>query len=251
MRILVLDIETAPSMAYVWGLWNENIPLERVIEQGYILSWAGKFVGEREVHAYCRLDDYGDMLAELWALLDEADVVVTYNGDKFDVPHINRSFLEIGLSPPSPYKTVDLLKTVRNRFKFQSNKLAFVAKALGIGAKDNPGGFKTWIGCMNDDEASYAALVKYNKKDVVLTEKLYKKVLPWIKSHPNHGLYDGKTKCSCPNCGSTNLQKRGLSHTKSFIYQRYVCNKCGSWSRAPRPLKDSRKDLAVVLTKEN
>src|SRR3546814_6332122 len=54
-----------------------------------------------------RTDDDVDITAKLIALLDEADVVIGQNSDRFDLPTINGRALVAGLKPPSPYKTVD------------------------------------------------------------------------------------------------------------------------------------------------
>lgn len=249
MKLLFLDIETAPALASVWGLFKENIPLDRLIESGYTLCWAAKWQGERDVYfSSIHEKSVPKMLAGIRDLLNEADAVVTYNGDRFDLPTLNREFIKYGILPPSPYKKIDVLKTVRQQFRFQSNKLAFVAEELGLGSKADTGGYATWVGCMDGDEKSWTKMEKYNKQDVKLLEKLYLKVLPWIKNHPNVGLYNVKSKCSCPNCGSTNLQKRGTSHSKTFRYQRYVCNKCGAWSRERMPF---RIPVPPLLIKEN
>ena len=138
--------------------------------------------------------------------LDAADAVVHYNGTKFDIPTINREFIEYGFGPPSPYKHIDLLFTVKRRFRFQSNKLEFVAKKLKIGKKMEHEGHQLWIDCtINHDSSAWAKMREYNRQDVLLTEKLYDKLLPWIQSHPNHNLYSDGTKELCPQCGNPHL----------------------------------------------
>jgi hypothetical protein len=245
MRILVLDIETRPNLAHVWRLFDENIPLDRLLVEGGMLCFAAKFLGDKAVVSSSLQDGEFTMASVLWMLLEEADAVVTYNGDRFDIPHINRLFLSQGIKPPAPYKKIDLLKTVRNQFKFASNKLEFVCKELGLGGKVDNGGYDTWLGCMNNDPAAWAKMIKYNKKDVVLTEKLYRHILPWIKNHPNAGMYRELDRPRCPNCGSHHVQMRGTATTKTGHYQRYKCKSCGTWSRARTMLKENKKSLLV------
>lgn len=149
MKILLLDIETAPNRVYAWGLWDQNIATNQVEETGYVLCWAAKWIGDKTMHFYSVKDSTPlRMLREIHKLLDEADVVVHYNGLKFDIPTLNKEFIKAGLRPPAPYKQVDLLQVAKRAFRFESNKLAFVAESLKIGAKVKHAGFKLWVDCM-------------------------------------------------------------------------------------------------------
>jgi DNA polymerase elongation subunit (family B) len=229
MKILLLDIETAPSLAYVWGLWDENVPLDRLIESGYMLCWSAKWLGEKEIFFSSKYKrSTRQMLKPLHKLLDEADAVVHYNGKRFDIPHINREFLLQGLPPPSPYKQIDLLETVKRQFKFVSNKLQHVSVELGLEGKTKHDGFSLWIGCMEGKKESWDDMETYNIQDTVLLEKVYNKLLPWVKGHTNYSMYN-PTKLVCPHCGSTNHQKRGFTFTIASKFQRYQCKDCKTW----------------------
>lgn len=239
MKILLLDIETAPNTAYVWGLFKENIPLARLVETGYVMCWSAKWLGEDKVmfdSVHNNLPD--NMLYNIHALLDEADAVIHYNGTRFDIPILNREFLLYGMTPPAPYKQIDLLKVARNQFKFTSNKLDHVAQELGVGKKVEHIGFDLWIRCMNHEEEAWKMMEEYNKHDVVLLEKVYEKLKPWIKGHANHNLYtsvDGV----CPNCGGSKYHKRGFYYSSNRKYQRLKCNGCGTWFRSSKCEKNS------------
>ena len=232
MKLLTLDIETSPAIGYFWGLHKVYIQPEQVIEPTRMLCFAAKWVGERGI-VYSSEFHSGQeqMLADLWALLDEADGVIHYNGTSFDLPHINREFLLAGMGPPSPYAQIDLWRTVRSQFKFMSNKLDSVAQRLEIGSKAGHEGFDLWKRCLDGDEAAWGRMKRYNIQDVKLTEALYTELRPWIKSHPSHNLVSGEDH-SCPTCGSTNLVKRGLQRTKVSAFQRYQCGECHSYSRS-------------------
>lgn len=232
MKILLLDIETAPNTAYVWGLFKENIPLARLIDSGYVLSWSAKWLGQEEVmFDSLNRSSKKRMLRGIYDLLEEADAVIHYNGTKFDIPTLNKEFVLEGMNPPATCRQIDLLKTVRSQFRFPSNKLDYVVKALKIGEKVKHVGFEMWIACMNGDEKAWNDLEEYNRGDVIVLEKLYYKLLPWIKNHPNVGLHDGKQD-ACPNCGGHHLERRGFSFTAAGKFQRYQCKDCGTWSRA-------------------
>jgi DNA polymerase elongation subunit (family B) len=194
-----------------------------------MLSFAAKWHGTKRIFFE---DERSDMLTPLWDLLDQADAVVHYNGKSFDIPHINREFLLAGMGPPSPYAQIDLYHTVRSQFRFLSNKLDSVSEALALGRKDSHEGFDLWVACLAGDEKAWARMKRYNIQDVRLTDKLYERLLPWIKAHPNVSLIDGKVLHSCPKCGGPNLQRRGFAYTKVSVFQQWQCQDCGSYSRS-------------------
>ena len=233
MKILVLDIETAPHLVYSWGLWNQNIPIARLVKPGYTMCWSAKFVGSQEgFSSDIFTHDAKTMLSYIHHLLSEADGVVTYNGDRFDLPQLNRGFVEIGLPRPAAYKKVDLYKTVKKNFKFASNKLTYVCDALGLDNKTPHKGMELWTGCMNGDPESWKQMLEYNQQDVVITEQLYHTLLPWIDGHPNFVLHqDVKDVLRCPKCGSKHIHRRGLQHSATQSYHRYQCQDCKSWFR--------------------
>lgn len=237
MKILLLDIETSPNLAHVWGLWQQNVGTNQLLEASEVMCWAAKWYGEREVQFMSNQEhSHVHMISVMHSLLDEADVVIHYNGKKFDIPTLNKEFVLHGYAPPSPYKQIDLLRVVRSNFKFPSNKLDYVAQRLGLGKKVKHEGHELWIKCMNGDPVAWNKMERYNKQDVVLLEKVYNKLLPWIKSHPNHNLYNDNGH-TCPNCGSIHLQRRGTNRTIGGEYQRYQCCVCNSWSQGTKSIK--------------
>jgi DNA polymerase elongation subunit (family B) len=229
-KILLLDIETSPNLAYVWGIWEQNISLSQMVTSSKTLCWAAKWLGEKTVmFDSIHQSTEKQMLRRIHKLLDEADVVVHYNGRKFDVPTLNKEFLLNGMAPPSPYKQVDMLTVSRGAFRFQSNKLDYVAQQLGLGQKTSHEGFQLWIKCMADEPAAWKRMKKYNMNDVVLLEKVYLTMLPWIKGHPNHGQHTEDV--VCPKCGQADaLHQRGSASNLQGTYKRYQC-KCGGWAR--------------------
>lgn len=228
-------------MAYVWGIFKENIPLDRLVSSGYVLCWAAKWLGKEELYfSSVHQTSRKRMLRGIHKLLEEADAVIHYNGSQFDIPTLNKEFLLHGMLPPASYRQIDLLRTARSQFKFTSNKLDYVAKILKVGEKVKHRGFDLWIKCMADDPEAWKEMEAYNLQDVVVLEGVYHKLLPWIKNHPNHGVVDGKEQV-CPNCGGHHLQKRGHALTASGKYQRFQCTECGTWSR-------SKKNEAVKQT---
>ena len=240
MKILLLDIETSPNTAHVWGLWQQNVSINQLMESSYVLCYAAKWLGEDEVHFdSVHQSKPKAMLKGIHVLLDEADAVVHYNGTKFDIPTLNKEFLLHRYNPPSPYKQIDLLRVVRSNFRFPSNKLDYVSQRLGLGKKHAHEGHELWVKCMNGDKDAWKRMESYNIQDVVLLESLYSTLLPWIKSHPNHNLYTDNT--VCPTCSGTRLQKRGTAISITGTYQRYQCTDCGSWSQGAKTKKEPVK----------
>lgn len=232
MKILLLDIETAPNTVHVWGLWKQNVGINQILESGYVLCWAAKWHGKPEVlFDSSHRSGYKRMIRRIHKLIDEADVVVHYNGSRFDMPTLNRAFIQSELRPPAPYKQVDLLKTMKSQFRFPSNKLDFIARELGLGEKEKHRGHDLWIKCMAKDDEAWAEMERYNRQDVILLEQLYDRVRPWIKNHPNIGTYDEPGFPVCPNCGGSRLQRRGYARTVAGKYSRFQCIDCGTWSR--------------------
>lgn len=254
MRVLLFDIETAPLQGVFWSMWKQNIGYNQLFDEWYMLTWAAKWLDEpEESFLYDSLHLHGDMyddepiVKSLHALIDEADVVVAHNGDRFDIKKINTRFLHHGLSPPSPYKSVDTLKIAKNHFAFTSNRLDALGEFLGLGRKIDTGGMDLWMRCLQGDEAAFVEMAEYNVQDIRLLESVYLALLPWAKNHPNVGVYyaeEGHTEL-CSKCGSEDIQRRGFSYTQVSKLQRYQCNTCGGWTQGRTNLltKEEREGL--------
>lgn len=188
------------------------------------------------------------MLQNIHKLLDEADVVIGYNLDSFDLKILNKEFALQGWAAPAPYKTIDLLKVVKKRFRFTSNKLDYVAQQFKLGKKTKHAGHELWLSCMNkkavDYHEAWDKMEEYNVQDVVLTEALYERVKGWIHNAPSHSAHENAH--VCPNCGGVHVQKRGTYLAASLRYQRFQCNTCGAWSRGVKALEPRGDRLIAV-----
>lgn len=235
-KILILDIETSPNIAYVWNFWKANVGAKQVLENGQMLSFAAKWLNDDKIYYQdVEHSDEKHMLSILFTLLDEADIVVAHNGQKFDLPHIQGRGLVLGLKPPSPYKIVDTVLVARYEFNFPSNSLEYLATVLQLknkkdGHKQFPG-FELWLGVLANNPAAWAEMKEYNIQDILVLEELYLKMRPYMKRHPNVAVYEDGNEDVCPRCGGKHLQRRGFAHTNTGRYQRYVCTDCGSWFR--------------------
>ena len=237
----------------MWGIWGQNIPITNIVGESEILCWSAKWLDEDACY-YSSVQMNGHnktgrkkMLKEVHAMLDEADAVITFNGDKFDLKILNQEFALMGMAPPAPYKSIDLIKTVRRQFRFTSNKLDYLLRRFGLGHKlENPG-IAMWLSCMNPRSEDYKDMWEimedYNIQDVFKTEEFYKTIRGWIPNHPSISAIS-RTFC-CPNCGGTHLQSRGYRLSKTRKYRRYQCMSCGHWPS--ESMSEKHDDGAIIL----
>lgn len=254
-RILTFDIETAPLRALTWGIWEQNISLDQIEDDWSILCYCAKWYGEKElIYDYTggrgknKVRDDKKLVFGLRNLLDEADIVVAQNGLNFDLKKVDMRLLIHGYKPYSPVKVVDTMLVTKHRFAATSTKLAYLSKTLTDTPKDEHKafpGFELWLECLRDNPKAWAEMKKYNCRDVVATEKVYKRLLPWIKNHPNVGAYIQDKERRCTKCGSKDLQRRGYALTMQNSYPRYQCNDCGGWLRGKQTelAREVRKSL--------
>lgn len=237
MKILLLDIETAPKVALVWKFWDENISPKQVLDHGHIMSYAAKWYMTNEIYyEENRKDDEKELIKNLVNLLDEADITITHNGNKFDLKQIRARAVVNGINPPSPFISIDTCSVARKEFGFPSNSLEYLTEVMGCKIKKGNHkkfpGFELWLECLRNNEQAWEELRFYNIQDVLALEQLYEKMKPWISNHPHISLDDYNTITKCPKCGSEHIQWRGYSHTRSYTYKRFQCLNCKGWSRS-------------------
>lgn len=234
-KVAFFDVENAPSLGYFWGhLWETNIISVQV--PWYMLSFSYKWMGEDKVRCHA-LPDYPlfkkdkendkHLIEDLHALFDEADILIAHNGDRFDIRKANARFIMQGLRPPSPYKSIDTLKAARRFFHFQSNKLDDLGQYLDVGRKMPHTGFDLWSRCMKGEKDAWKTMREYNMKDVLLLERVYEKLKPYMTNHPDLTVYEDMI--GCPTCKSMKIERRGFAVARKRKYRRYHCNGCGSW----------------------
>lgn len=220
----MLDIETSPLICYTWGLYEQNVI--KKLKQSTILSVAYQWLGEKTRVIACDTLSELQLLILLHKLLDEADIVIAHNGDSFDIKKINTRFMVHKLPPPSPYKTIDTKKVAKSVAGFDSNSLNNLGLDLDEGEKIKHRGFDMWEGCMAGKKRDWADMKRYNKKDVDLLARIYLRLRPWMKNHPDtRPSING----SCPRCNSPKVQKRGTFRNKTQVMERLQCLGCGGW----------------------
>ncbi len=258
-KILILDIETTPLEAYVWQMqvWKARISDDNIISQWFMLTWAAKWLGSNEIFSM-RLtgkeavaENDKRIVQGLWDLLNQADIVIAHNGDSFDVPNINTRFIVNGLPPTKAYRTIDTLKIARKQFGFTHNSLNALGKLFKLGAKIETD-FDLWRRSKNGSDEALEEMRIYNEGDVELLENVYIKLRPYIKGHPNLGVYSMNEEMQCGHCGSTHLvQEDSFLYTNVGKYRTYRCSDCGAVSKGRKSVITKDKSQTLITTIQN
>ena len=253
-KIVLWDIETSHNLAAVFGLaHNDYINPDNIVQERYIICAAWKTLGEKRIYATAttdnakayKADPHDDryVVRELHRVLSDADVIVAHNGDCYDIKFTEGRMLYHGLPPLPPLVKIDTLKEARNRFLLNSNKLDYLGKYLGVGQKKHTSN-GLWLRVLKGDAKAVDEMVKYNKQDVSLLERVFLKLQPYMANHVNRHLFGNKE--GCPRCGSPKIQSRGVHRTITQVYQRMHCQGCGGWFRAKTADKSLRIHTRIL-----
>lgn len=254
-KILLLDIETSPIISYVWDLYNQNVGLNQIKQDSFIIAWAAKWFEKDKIYYMDQrnaknIEDESKILKPIWELMNEADVILGQNSDKFDLKRLNTRFLVHGFKTPSGYKKLDTYKMVKRLFGFTSNSLEHLAKTLKLKhQKSKHGkfhGFELWKECLGGNLEAWREMEKYNKQDVLVLEDLYNRIRSWDNTF-NPNLYHDATQNMC-TCGSTEFRKNGFSYTSKGKFQRYECVKCGRETRDSKDLFSKEKKASIQVS---
>lgn len=232
-KILIWDIETSFINVLTFTLYPKMISPDNILEDWRIHCAAWKWYGEDKIHtAVERGRSDFNVVKKLVEVVSEADYIVHHNGDKFDLKKLNARVLRHGLSPVPPVKTLDTLKEVKKILSDTSHRLDYLGDIYDLSRKAHTRR-GLWLDAFLGCKDALKEMVEYNKQDVVLQEKVFEKITPYIKMPINYTLFDADPD-SCPRCGSHRLQKRGWSLTATGRKQRYQCQDCKGWSSSTR-----------------
>ena len=231
-RILIYDIETAPIIGQLWSLWQDGIGLSQMQKDWFIMSFAAKWLGEDEVFYYDQsqaenMEDDTQLLAHLWNLLNEADIVIGQNVKRFDTRKVNARFVLNGFPKPAHYRQIDTMIIAKQQFGFTSNKLEYMTDKLCPEHKKSKHkqfpGHELWSECLKGNPLAWAEMKDYNIDDIHGTEALYNVLCSWDNKLPNFEC----TLMSCwiCLCGSLmGLCTVSLASTKRIATRIQVCN---------------------------
>lgn len=253
-KVLIVDVETAPILGYVWGLFDQNISLNQIESDWHLLSWSAKWLGSKKIlyqdqRNAKNIEDDSKILKGIWKLLDECDIVITQNGKSFDAKKLNARFILNGMQPPRSYRHIDTLQIAKKHFGFTSNKLAYMTDKLCTKYKKLEHklfpGFELWRACLAGNKRAWREMERYNKHDVLSLEELYYKLIPWEGNRINFNAYSDTEDNICTACGGKDMRNKGYIYTNNGKHTRFKCNGCGSETKGKLNYltKEKRKSL--------
>lgn len=248
---LVWDIETSPlRVAYeTYSLKNYSRYIDpKHIERDWIMLGAAwkPLGGQARCISVSPQDPMNDeyVVRRMHEVLSGYNTLIGHNIKAFDVKKFNTRAIYYNLPPLQNFTQIDTLTMARSFFKFTSNKLAYLAKFLGIEAKENS---PDWAACMAGDTDALAYMRKYNKKDVIVNEGVYLKLRGYAHTHPklpyeNRDIEGKKIEGTCHTCGSATSIKNGtrkkMWRGELRRFQRWICQNptCGKQFQDTKPL---------------
>lgn len=256
-KILVFDIETAPMLAYAWNKYPDEISDNMIKEDWFVLCWSAKWLfGEEIFNDKLTAEELASkndkrIAKSLWELIDEADIVIGHNAQRFDIPKINTRWIKHGVTRPSPYQVIDTLLHARKNFSITSNRLDYLARFFEVGAKLETEK-NLWMKCMQGDYTALEHMQTYCDQDVRILESVYVEMRGWIQPHPNVALQAIADKDCCPVCSSPDREDCKTPY-RTYVneYNAYRCTNCDHIYRHRVTLTPliSNKDLKVSIPK--
>jgi hypothetical protein len=251
-RVLLWDIETTHNIVATFQLYGEDyIPHGNLLQERYIVCACWKWLGEKRIYSVSTLDDpkrfkrnpHDDrhVVSTLHGLMSSADAIVAHNGDQYDTRFLRGRAIAAGLPPFAPVRTIDTKKIAKRHFLFNSNRLDYLGKLLGLDGKlhTEPG---LWLRVLKGDAEAIRSMVRYNKRDVELLEQIFLRLRPYMPDYLNAELFGGE---GCHQCGGTQFRSNGFRYTATCAYRRLQCVDCGAWSKELKAAKKATKTRGV------
>ncbi len=204
---------------------------------GFTICIGYKWLHESEAHIISMRDFKGwkrNLLddSRLWkafmAVFNEADMTIGYFNSGFDRPYMYAKILKHGLAIPANIPNVDLFFTAKHNLKLRRKSMDNVTRYLDLQSDDvhkTPVGGEMWQRARGGYEDGIESVEEHCRADVYLTEALYYKLRPLIRTHPRVSSY-----LLCRFCGGHHLTMQGTrgSVNKGKVH-RVKCEDCGGW----------------------
>lgn len=240
-KCLVLDIENFPMEAYVWERRDVNIGLDMLKQDWSIAAWSAKWLGKAGVEYYdTRKLSERTILIRLRDLLDEADIVITQNGQTFDCRKINARLIFYGILPPSPYRHLDTYRIAKRIASFTSFSLEYLADKLCTKYKkfkhSKFPGISLWKECLKGNIKAWDEMKRYNIRDTLTTEELYLKLQAWVPdTMPKPYSAPIPAPLHCDTCNYKGVMtKWGCYRTNHGMWARFSCPACGTFRKGAK-----------------
>jgi DNA polymerase elongation subunit (family B) len=232
-RRLYFDIEVSANVGLFWQSgFKLQIGTENIIKERAVICICYKWEDDKDVY-YLHWDNKQcdkKILQDFIKVANEASELVGHNGDKFDLAWIRTRCLFHRIEMFPAYNTIDTLKIARSKFRFNSNRLDYIGKFLGLGQKIHTD-FNLWKDIMlKNDKKALNKMIDYCIQDVALLEKVHKELNNHIPAKTHYGVAFGADRGSCPECGSDDLVRKDRRILASGVIKLVLrCNTCGKY----------------------
>lgn len=217
-KILIYDIETSYNIVKSWRVgYNLNINPGDILHERKIICISYKWLDENQIYNLSWDKNQCDkfMIEQFIEVLNEADLIVSHNGDNFDLPWIKTRALYHNLPMLVNYKQFDTLKVAKRKFNFNSNKLDYISEFLGFGNKIKTE-MKLWDDIiLHKCPKAMEKMLTYCDMDVELLEKVYDKLVHWENPMFHLGVKNGEVKQTSPITGTYNIEYVKTTTTNS------------------------------------
>lgn len=217
-RVLIYDIETSPNIGWFWRAgYKLNITPGQIITERAIICVSYKWLGEDQVYNLAWDKNQCDkfLIEQFVDVLNEADLIVAHNGDRFDIKWLKTRALYHRIPMLPNYKQFDTLKVAKSKLLLNSNRLDYIAKFLGYEGK-NSTSINLWLDIIfKKCKVAMNTMLEYCDEDVRQLEKVYKEFRYLDNPRLHQGVINGDIKQTSPVTGSVDI-----SHIKSVTTNR-------------------------------
>lgn len=247
---LYFDLETSPNIVLSFRVGHDiHIDHDNIIKERAVICVAWKWEHEKQVRSmtWDRAQCDKAMLTKFIKIACSADELVGHNGDRFDIRWLRTRCIKHRIPCPPNFISVDTLKLARAGFNFNSNRLDYIGKFLGVGRKKDTGGFGLWKAVVMDkDKGALKKMVAYCEQDVKLLERVHKELIAYTTHKTHRSVHNGGYRIDCPECTSENTKvDKTKTSAAGLVSKQLRCNDCGKYWTIPE--KTYRTQVAEKL----
>ncbi len=250
-NVWIVDIETSPCIVMVWEMGKQYVTVDQLIADWHIMAFSAKRLNapaSETIYMETRTKNDKDLLTKLWEIFNEADVIITQNGKKFDEPKIKARMMLTGFKPYKPFEHHDTYLQ-NNDKEFTSHSLAYLSEKFCTKYKKLKhkkfSGLSLWKECLgakvtlHPNPEAWEEMKKYNIHDVLSDEELYLKTRGWSKQKAPT-IFEGDVGRKCSYCGEFKLVIDGYKMKQRVKYKYMHCTSCGKYQMGEKVLGESK-----------
>lgn len=231
-KVLIYDIETTLVRANVFWSGKQYISYKQLIDEPKIITIAYKWLGSDDIKVIVwdnkkKCDE--DLIKQFIVEYNKADMVVGINNNKFDNRWVNARAIKYNLSVNTFVKSLDVQREAKRLLRVPSYSMDYLTKYFGLTNKLQHSGLVMWehicFGTQEEADKALEEMTGYNYGDIVATEELLFKLLPYLNLPTNLGVLAGEHRWACPFTGSENVDLERTMVTPAGSIQRLMVSK--------------------------